>query len=84
MTGTVIGGLSGALSVDDTPLGDPFTIRAIGAQESMTGSLARAGGIVAQLAATDPDAALDIEPTDRMVLPATDRALVPGHGQPRL
>jgi len=84
VTGTVIGGLPGALSVDDTPLGDPFTIEAIGAQESMTGSLARAGGIVAQLAATDPEAALDIEPTDRMVLPATDRALVPSHGEPRL
>jgi uncharacterized protein YlxW (UPF0749 family) len=84
VTGTVIGGLPGALSVDDTPLADPFTIRAIGAQESLTGSLSRAGGIVAQLAATDPDAALDIEPTDRMTLPATDRTLVPGHGQPRL
>ena len=27
VTGTVIGGVPGALSVDDTPLGDPFTIR---------------------------------------------------------
>ena len=84
VTGTVIGGTTGALSVDDTPLEDPFTIRAIGVQESMTGSLTRAGGIVAQLAATSPEAALDIEPTDRMTLPATDRTLVPGHGQPRL
>ena len=84
VTGTVIGGTPGALSVDDTPLADPFTIRAIGVQESMTGSLTRAGGIVAQLAATSPDAALDIEPTDRMTLPATDRNLVPADGRPRL
>ena len=84
VTGTVIGGTTGALSVDDTPLADPFTIRAIGVQESMTGSLTRAGGIVAQLAATSPDAALDIEPTDRMTLPATDRNLVPADGRPRL
>jgi len=84
VTGTVVGGTPGALSVDDTPLGDPFMIRAIGVQESMTGSLTRAGGIVAQLAATNPDAALDIEPTDRMTLPATGRDLVPANGRPRL
>jgi uncharacterized protein YlxW (UPF0749 family) len=84
VTGTVIGGDPGALSVDDTPLGDPFTIRAIGVPASLTGSLTRAGGTVAQLAATNPDAALDIEPTDRMTLPATTRDLVPGHGHPRL
>jgi uncharacterized protein YlxW (UPF0749 family) len=84
VTGTVIGGVPGSISVDDTPLGDPFTIRAIGAQESLTGSLTRAGGIVAQLAATNPDAALDIQPTDRLTLPATTRGLVPGHGHPRL
>jgi uncharacterized protein YlxW (UPF0749 family) len=84
VTGTVIGGLKGEISVDDTPLGDPFTIRAIGPKESLTGSLTRAGGIVAQLAATDPDAALDIQPTDRMTLPATSRDLVPAHGHPRL
>jgi uncharacterized protein YlxW (UPF0749 family) len=84
VTGTVIGGGSGALSIDDTQLGDPFTIRAIGVQESLTGSLARAGGIVVQLAATNPDVALDIEPTDRMTLPATGRSLVPANGRPRL
>jgi uncharacterized protein YlxW (UPF0749 family) len=84
VTGTVIGGVSGAISIDDTPLHDPLTIRAIGVQESLTGSLTRAGGIVALLAATNPDAALDIEPSDRMTLPATDRTLLPGHGQPRL
>ena len=84
VTGTVVGGDPGSISVDDTPLDDPFTIRAIGVPESLTGSLTRAGGIVAQLAATNPDAALDIEPTDRMTLPATTRDLVPGHGRPRL
>jgi len=84
VTGTVIGGLPGSISVDDTPLADPFTIRAIGATESMTGSLTRAGGIVAQLAATNPDAALDIQPTERMTLPASARVLVPSHGHPRL
>jgi uncharacterized protein YlxW (UPF0749 family) len=84
VTGTVIGGSGGSISVDDTQLGDPFTIRAIGSKESLTGSLTRAGGIVAQLAATEPDTALDIQPTDRMTLPATTRSLVPTDGHPRL
>jgi uncharacterized protein YlxW (UPF0749 family) len=84
VTGTVLGGVPGSISVDDTPLGDPFTIRAIGVEASLTGSLTRAGGIVAQLAATDPDVGLEIAPTDRMTLPATSRTLVPGHGHPRL
>lgn len=82
--GTVIGGLPGSLSVDDSALGDPFTIRAIGSPETLTGSLARAGGIMAQLAATDPDAAIDVAEADRMVLPATERSLLPNHGRPRL
>jgi uncharacterized protein YlxW (UPF0749 family) len=84
VTGTVLGGVPGSISVDDTPLPDPFTIRAIGVQASMTGSLTRAGGIVAQLAATDPDASLDIQPSEKMTLPATSRVLVPVDGHPRL
>jgi uncharacterized protein YlxW (UPF0749 family) len=83
--GTVFGGGGGAggLSVDDTALGDPFTIRAIGTPDTLTGSLARAGGIIAQLAATDPDATVDVEEATELVLPATTRNLVPSHGLPR-
>jgi uncharacterized protein YlxW (UPF0749 family) len=80
---TVIGGVAGAVSIDDTALGDSFTIRAIGTPETLTGSLARAGGIIAQLAATDPGATIDVEETSRMVLPATMRNLAPSHGRPR-
>jgi uncharacterized protein YlxW (UPF0749 family) len=84
VTGTVVGGLPGSLSVDDAALGDPFTIRAIGSPETLTGSLARAGGIIAQLAATDPEAVIDVEAASRMILPATARNLLPSHGGPRL
>jgi uncharacterized protein YlxW (UPF0749 family) len=82
--GTVVGGLPGSISVDDTVLGDPFTIRAIGTPETLTGSLARAGGIMAQLAATDPEATIDVQAADQMILAATVRNLVPSHGRPRL
>jgi uncharacterized protein YlxW (UPF0749 family) len=81
--GTVFGGGGGGLSVDDTALGDPFTIQVIGTPDTLTGSLARAGGIIAQLAATDPDATIDVEEATDLVLPATTRNLVPSHGLPR-
>jgi uncharacterized protein YlxW (UPF0749 family) len=84
--GTVVGGGGGQgdLSVDDTLLGDPFVIRAIGRSETIVGSLTRIGGIVAQLGATYPDATVDVEATERMTLPATTRDLVPTHGRPRV
>ncbi len=82
--GTVVGGSGPTVSVDDRSLDDPFTMRAIGSPESLTGSLTRAGGIVAQVAATHPETTLEIEPTDRMVLPATARSLQPSHGRPGL
>ena len=81
---TVVGGTAGGLSVDDTALDDPFVVRAIGNPESLVGSLTRIGGIVAQLAATYPDAAVNVEAVDRLVLPATTRNLTPSHGRPRL
>jgi uncharacterized protein YlxW (UPF0749 family) len=82
--GTVIGGSGGTVSVDDTALADPFAIQAIGSPASLIGSLTRAGGIVAQVAATHPEVTIEVEETRAMVLPATTRELVPDHGRPRL
>ena len=82
---TTVSGLPGSLDVDGYILGDPFRIQVIGRPETLVGSLTRAGGIIAQLAATDPEATLDVEPTDEpMLLPASRRDLVPDHGHPRL
>lgn len=82
--GTVIGGGPGSVSVDDTALGDPFTVRAIGNPTSLTGSLTRAGGLIAQVAATHPDATIEVEESAALTLPATARDLVPDHGRLRL
>jgi uncharacterized protein YlxW (UPF0749 family) len=81
---TVMGGDPGELSVDDTALGDPFVIRAIGESDALTGSLTRVGGIIAQIAATSPDVTIDVAPTEDLLLPATARELMPSHGRPRL
>jgi uncharacterized protein YlxW (UPF0749 family) len=82
--GVVAVGAPGAAVVGDAPLGDPFTIVAIGAPDKLTGSLTRSGGIIAQLAATQPEVGVEVTPLDHIAVPATDRTLVPSHGHPRL
>jgi uncharacterized protein YlxW (UPF0749 family) len=70
--------------MEGAPLGDPFELTAIGAPDKLTGSLTRSGGIIAQLAATQPDVIVEVTPLDRVDVPATTRDLVPSHGRPRL
>jgi len=83
--GTTINGVPGSLDVDGRFLRDPFMVRAVGRPDALVGSLTRAGGIIAQLAATNPSATIDIQPSDdQMTLPASRRDLVPDHGHPRL
>jgi uncharacterized protein YlxW (UPF0749 family) len=85
VAGTTISGQPGSLDVDGFLLGDPFRIRVIGTPETLVGSLTRAGGIIAQLSATDPSATLEVAPMEKAVLlPASRRNLVPDHGHPRL
>ena len=82
--GTIVRGDPGDLQVDDVVLEDSFEVSAIGAAETLTGSLTRIGGIVAQVSATYPDVTLTVTPVERLELPATTRDLVPDHGGPRL
>jgi uncharacterized protein YlxW (UPF0749 family) len=84
VSGSVVAGLPGALSLEDTPLGASLEVDAIGNAATLTGSLTRAGGIVARLKATFPGVQLTVTPVDRLELPATTRSLVPSHGRPRL
>jgi uncharacterized protein YlxW (UPF0749 family) len=84
VTGVVVTGPAGGAQIDGKGLGDGFEIDAIGAPDKLTGSLTRSGGVIAQLAATQPDVVLTVTPVDRLELPATTRNLVPAHGRPRL
>jgi uncharacterized protein YlxW (UPF0749 family) len=84
VTGTVVSGAAGALTVEGKALGDPFEIDAVGAPETLTGTLTRAGGIIAQLSATTPDAQVSVTPDDSTQVPATTRPLTPAVGKPRL
>ena len=84
VSGVVVTGVPGAASIDGVPLDDVFELSAIGAPDKLTGSLTRTGGVIAQLAATEPEVSLTVTPVDRIELPATTRNLVPAHGRPRL
>jgi uncharacterized protein YlxW (UPF0749 family) len=84
VTGAVVAGAAGSLSVENHAIGDPFEVRAIGSPQILTGTLTRTGGVIAQLAATYPGAQLTVTPVEQQTFPATDRSLVPAHGQPHL
>jgi uncharacterized protein YlxW (UPF0749 family) len=84
VAGDVVTGAAGEARIGDVALSDGFRIDAIGAPDKLTGSLTRSGGVIAQLAATQPDVTVTVTPVDRLELPATTRTLVPEHGRPRL
>ena len=84
VTGVVVTGEPGAAAIDGVALGDAFELGAIGAPDKLTGSLTRSGGVIAQLAATEPEVTVTVTPIDRIELPATSRDLVPTSGHPRL
>ncbi len=69
----VAAGRAGGVSVADQPLPATFLIEAIGSPETLTGSLKRSGGIVAQLGATYPDVLITVTPVDRVELEPTSR-----------
>ncbi len=82
--GVVVTGQPGALSVAGHQSAGSLEIDAIGDPGALAGTLTRAGGIVAQLEATEPGAAINVEPADRLELAATDRTLRPPDAVPRL
>ncbi len=82
--GVVVAGAAGSISVENAALNPTFEIRAIGSPQILTGSLTRAGGIIAQLSVTFPDVEVSVTPLDSVSIPATDRDLTPVHGQPSL
>lgn len=82
--GVVVTGPAGGLVIAGRPLPEPVEIEAIGQSETLAGTLTRAGGPIAQLAAQYPATVITVEAADRLELPATDRDLGPKLGRPRL
>jgi uncharacterized protein YlxW (UPF0749 family) len=82
--GVVATGPAEALTVDGITPPEPLVIFAVGQPETLTGSLTRAGGPIAQLAARFPETQVTVAALDAVTLPGTDRNLNPVLGRPRL
>ncbi len=82
--GLVVVGTGDSLEIGGSPLVPPLEILAIGQPETLAGSLTRAGGPIAQLAATYPQVTLAVSGQDLVQIKATDRSLAPVLGKPRL
>jgi uncharacterized protein YlxW (UPF0749 family) len=84
VSGIVVAGAPGDLSIANQALGETFEIRAIGSPQILTGTLTRTGGVIAQIGATYPLSTITVTPVDSLTLPATDRSLTPTSAKPRL
>ena len=84
VSGVVVAGTPGDLSVENDAIGNAFEIKAIGSPQILTGTLTRTGGVIAQVGTTYPLARLTVTPIDSMTLPASNRTSPPAYAQPRL
>lgn len=82
--GEVVAGSIDGLTLDGAALGQGFEIDAVGSPQIITGTLTRAGGVIAQIATTYPDAQLTVTPRDSLRLPPATRTLIPRDGTPKL
>jgi uncharacterized protein YlxW (UPF0749 family) len=82
--GVVVSGPAGALTVNGLPPAEPIELLAVGQPETLTGSLTRAGGPIAQLSARYPEVTISVSAMDSVTLPATERNLNPQLGRPRI
>jgi uncharacterized protein YlxW (UPF0749 family) len=84
VAGDVPNGPGGKVLIGNAPLAMPVELVAIGQPQTLAGSLTRAGGPIAQLAARFPDAVITVSAEDRVTVPATTRDLAPVLARPHL
>lgn len=72
---------TGAIEIDGVPIGNSFSIRAIGSPDGLKAALERPGGILSLLEQSIA-ARYSVESTDQVTLPPTERDLTPLVAQP--
>jgi uncharacterized protein YlxW (UPF0749 family) len=82
--GLVVSGQAGSLQVGNVSAGHTLVISAVGDRDSLAGALQRPGGFMSQFGAGYPDATSNVATVTNLLLPATDRNLIPRDAQPRL
>lgn len=83
--GTTVAGTPNALTIEGVRLGPEFTVTAIGSPQALQAILDRAGGIVSRIAVGQPDVLVEVTPSETpILLPATERDLLPSEARPRI
>ncbi|MHB8958000.1 MAG: DUF881 domain-containing protein [Candidatus Limnocylindrales bacterium] len=82
--GVVVTGDPGDLLIAGQPLNGPLVLVAVGQQETLAGSLSRAGGLIAQFTAQFPEVQVTVLPQDYVAVPASTRNQAPVLGRPML
>ncbi len=82
--GIVVTGDPGSLMIAGQPLTEPLVMVAVGQQETLAGSLSRAGGLIAQFTAQYPAVDVTVVPQDFVTVPASTRNQAPVLGKPML
>jgi uncharacterized protein YlxW (UPF0749 family) len=72
---------SGSLEIDGVPIGQTFTIRAVGDPDGLLAALERPGGIISQLKLF-VHATIDVSQSQQVLIPATRRSLAPTVAKP--
>lgn len=70
-----------AIEIDGVPIGPSFEIRAIGSPDGLQAAIERPGGILS-LYEQSIDARFSVSQVDRLVLPPTERDLMPAAARP--
>ncbi len=70
-----------AIEIDGVPIGPTFEIRAIGSPDGLRAAIERPGGIL-NLYEQSIDARFTVRQEDRLVVPATERDLMPAAARP--
>ena len=72
---------TGAIEIDGVPIGQEFSIRAIGSPDGLRAAIERPGGILTLLQQSI-DARFTVSQADRLIVPATERDLTPAAARP--
>ncbi len=80
----VWGELGGTLRAGDTALSQPIAVTAVGDYDTLAAALRGPDGALAEIAAGYPAVTVLLEAGDSIVLPPTQRSLIPLHAQPHL
>jgi uncharacterized protein YlxW (UPF0749 family) len=84
VSGSVVGGASGRLTMDGRTLPSPLHIVALGDPSNLAAILARPGGVIGRIQVAQPEVGVDVTHSPSgLTVPATERDLEPADARPQ-